>query len=66
MSIYEVDIGWAGSENARRFVHWELLACEEILGVFASAREHTLVVLFDGDTHRFRDWVRSFAPEVAR
>jgi hypothetical protein len=59
VSIYELEIGWAASANARRYLRWELLTCEEVLGVFHTAREDTLAVLFSGDRLRFRAWARS-------
>ncbi len=62
MSIYELDIGWAASENERRYLHWELLACDEVRGVFQTDREHTLAVLYDGDRFEFHAFVRSLAP----
>ncbi len=41
MSIYELDIGWAASANERRYLRWELLACDEVRGVFLTdARGH--------------------------
>lgn len=61
MSIYELDIGWAATENERRHLHWELLACDEVLGVFQTDREHTLAVLYDGDRFDFGTWARSLA-----
>ena len=65
MSIYELDIGWAASENERRYLHWELLACDEVRGVFQTDREHTLAVLYDGDRFEFHAFVRSLAPQEA-
>jgi hypothetical protein len=59
MSIYELDIAWAETANERRYLRWELLACEDVRGVFLTAREDTLAVLFDGDRRVFRDWARS-------
>ena len=59
MSIYELAIGWAVSPNEQRYLRWELLACEEVLGVFQTARDDTLAVLFSGDRLRFRAWARS-------
>jgi hypothetical protein len=59
MSIYELEIGWAASANERRYLRWELLTCEEVLGVFHTAREDTLAVLFSGDRLRFSAWARS-------
>jgi hypothetical protein len=64
MSIYELDVGWAATADERRYLHWELLACEEIRGVFPTAREDTLAVLFSGDRLGFRAWARSLTPET--
>jgi hypothetical protein len=62
VSIYELHVGWAESANERRYLRWELLACEEVRGVFSTDREDTLVVLFNGDRHDFRAWARSLQP----
>jgi hypothetical protein len=66
MSLYELEIGWAASENDRRYLRWELLACEEVRGVFLTAREDLLAVLFSGGRLGFRDWARSLRPEAAQ
>jgi hypothetical protein len=61
VGIYELDIGWAATENDRRHLHWELLACDEVRGVFQTDREHTLAVLYDGDRFDFGTWAHSLA-----
>lgn len=61
MTIRELDIGWAANENERRCLRWELLACEEVRGVFQTDSEHTLAVLYDGDRFDFRTWADSLA-----
>ena len=61
MSIHQLDIGWAVTANQRRHLHWELLACEEICGVFPTARDDVLAVLFSGDRLHFREWANSLA-----
>jgi hypothetical protein len=66
MSICELEIGWASTADGRRYLHWELLACEEVCGVFETAREDVLAVLFSGDRLGFRAWARSLAQEVPR
>ena len=66
MSIYELDVGWAASADERRYLQWELLACEEIRGVFRTAREDTLAVLFSGGRLRFLTWARSIEPEASQ
>ena len=63
MSIHELDISWAMSANERRYLHWELIACEEVRGVFQTARDDTLAVLFDGERLDFRAWASSLEPE---
>ena len=59
MSIYELDIGWAATADQRRYLHWELLACDAIRGVFRTAREDRLAVLFNGEWLDFPSWARS-------
>jgi hypothetical protein len=66
MNVYELEIGWVATANQRRYLDWELLACEEIRGVFRTAREDVLAVLFSGDRLDFRTWARSLAQEAAR
>ena len=66
MSLYELEIAWATSESERRYLRWELLACEEVLGVFLTARDDMLAVLFTGGRLRFLDWARSVKPELSR
>jgi len=61
MSIYELEIGWAETANERRYLHWELLAHDEVRGVFQTAREDVLAVLYDGDRFDFRIWADSLS-----
>ena len=65
MSLYELEVGWAETANERRYLDWELLACEEVLGVFPAPREGALAVLFDGDPSAFREWASSVTPRAA-
>jgi hypothetical protein len=65
MSLYELEIGWAETANERRYLHWELLACDDVHGVFRTAREDALAVLFDGGRREFDDWASTIAPQVA-
>ena len=62
MSVYELDISWAATASERRHLRWELLACEKVLGVFLTAREERLAVLFAGDHHDFRIWAMALEP----
>jgi hypothetical protein len=62
MSIYELDISWAVSTNERRYLGWELLASDSVCGVFHTADERTLAVLFSGDRHDFREWAHPLRP----
>ena len=61
MSIYKLEIGWAETANERTYLHWELLACDAVRGVFDTARHDVLAVLFRGDRDRFHAWARSLA-----
>jgi hypothetical protein len=61
MRLYELDIGWVSSERERRYLQWELLACEQVCGVFLTARDDVLAVLFDGDRFEFCAWARSLS-----
>ena len=64
-SMYELEIGWAWTAAERRYVHRELLACEEVLSVFLTSRDDVLAVLFDGEPREFHEWSSTLAPEVA-
>jgi hypothetical protein len=66
MSIYELDIGWAATADQRCYLHWELVTCDAIRGVFRTAREDRLAVLFNGDRLDFRSWARSLVEEAVR
>jgi hypothetical protein len=65
MSLYELEISWAQTANERRYLRWELLACEEVRGVFLTARDEVLAVLFDGGRREFHDWASTISPQVA-
>ena len=62
MSVHELDISWAATASERRCLHWELLVCEKVLGVFLTAREDSVAVLFAGDRLGFRTWVKALEP----
>jgi hypothetical protein len=64
MSLYELEIGWAQTADERRYLHWELLACDDVHGVFHTAREEALAVLFEGGPREFQDWANAIAPEA--
>ena len=59
MSIHELDVSWAETANERRYLHWELLTCDKVRGVFLTARAGVLTVLFEGDRRQFDDWART-------
>ena len=63
-SMYELEIGWAVTAGERRCLLWELLACEEVLGVFLTSREDVLAVLFHGERWEFHEWASMLAPEA--
>jgi hypothetical protein len=63
--LYELEIGWAETTDEQRHLQWELLACDDVCGVFRTAHDDVVAVLFSGDRRRFRAWARSLAPEAA-
>ena len=65
MSLYELEISWAETADEQRALRWELMACDEVLGVFPTARGEALAVLFAGHQRAFRDWASTVRPEVA-
>jgi hypothetical protein len=66
MTVHELDISWAATAEERRHLRWELLACDEVDGVFLTAREDVLVVLFSGDRRGFHSWARTLEPDHFR
>jgi hypothetical protein len=62
MSIYELDISWALTANERRQLCWELIASDEVSGVFL-ARDDVLAVLYSGDRRDFEALARRLEPE---
>jgi hypothetical protein len=64
MSIHELDIGWATTAGERRYLHWMLVACDDVCGVFLTAREDVLAVLFNGDRSGFDALARTLVPET--
>ena len=64
MSLYELDISWAQTANERRHLRCELQACDDLVGVFATARVDVLTVPFDGGRLRFPAWARELATEA--
>jgi hypothetical protein len=63
MSVFELDISWAATACERRSLHWELTACDQVRGVFLTARDDVLAVLFGGDRWAFDTFVQTLQPE---
>jgi hypothetical protein len=63
MSVYELDISWATSASERRRLRWELIASDEVKGVFLTARDDALAVLYKGNRREFEALARTLAPE---
>jgi len=63
MSVYELDISWAISASDRRRLRWELIASDEVKGVFLTARDDVLAVLYKGERREFEALARVLAPE---
>ena len=56
MIICELDTTWALTAGERNYLRWELLACDEVRGVFLTTQADVLIVLFDGDWPDFEEW----------
>jgi hypothetical protein len=65
MTIYELDIAWAATTDERRLLRWELLSSDAVHGVFVTAREETLAVLFDGSRAEFAAWSSALTRDIA-
>jgi hypothetical protein len=63
MSIYEFDISWAMTVGERCRLRWELIACDEVKGVFLTARDDVLAVLYAGERRGFEELTRALASE---
>jgi hypothetical protein len=63
MSVFELDISWAATARERRSLHWALITCDEVRGVFLTTREDVLAVLFGGDRWAFDTFIRTLQPE---
>ena len=63
MSVYELDISWAISASDRRRLRWELIASDEVKGVFLTARDGVLAVLYKDARRDFEALARALAPE---
>jgi hypothetical protein len=56
MGTFMLDTKWAATADARGHLRWELLASDEVLGVFPTARGDALAVLFSGDRRAFDEF----------
>jgi hypothetical protein len=66
MTIGELDTSWALTTEGRNYLRWELIACDEICGVFASDQDDVLTVLFDGDGREFAEFASTLVLERGR
>jgi hypothetical protein len=64
MSVFELDISWATTARERQSLQWELSACDQVRGVFVTARDDVLAVLFDGDRWTFDSFIRTLQPDL--
>jgi hypothetical protein len=63
VSVFELDISWAATARERRSLQWALVACDQVRGIFLTARDDVLAVLFDGDRGTFDSFVRTLQPD---
>jgi len=64
MSVFELGLSWAATAPQRRSLHWELIACDQVRGVFLTARDDVLAVLFGGDRWAFDTFIRTLQPDT--
>ena len=63
MTICDLDTSWALTYGDRNYLHWELVACDEVRGVFLTTQADVLTVLFDGDRPDFEEWASTLVPD---
>jgi hypothetical protein len=66
MSLHELETSWAATTDDLNYLHWELLACDAIRGVFPTMQADVLIVLFDGDRPDFEEWASTLMPDTDR
>jgi hypothetical protein len=64
MSIQELDISWASTSSERRRLRWELMSAGDVSGVFLTAREDVLAVVWRADAGRFQEFARRLASDA--
>jgi hypothetical protein len=64
MSIQELDISWASTSSERRRLRWELMSADDVSGVFLTAREDVLAIVWKGDVGRFQEFARTLASDA--
>ena len=62
MTICDLDTSWALTHGERNYLRWQLLACDEVRGVFLTAQADVLTLLFDGDRPDFEEWASTLVP----
>ena len=65
MNVYVLDTSWVTTVEEARHLHWELLASDDVRGVFTNGGEDALAVLFAGDRRPFEAWTRTIEPRGA-
>jgi hypothetical protein len=64
VSVFELDISWAATALERRSLQWALVAGDQVRGVFVTARDDVLAVLFDGDRWTFDSFIQTLQPDL--
>jgi hypothetical protein len=62
MNVFALDVSWAATTHERQSFHWSLMACDQVRGVFLTARDDVLAVLFGGDRQAFEAFSRTLQP----
>ena len=45
MNVFALDVSWAATTHERQSFHWSLMACDQVRGVFLTARDDVLAVV---------------------
>jgi hypothetical protein len=63
LRLHQFDVGWAATARELRGVQWQLGASDDVRGVFMTARDDVLAVLYSGDRAGFEALARALAPD---
>ena len=63
MTLCDLDTSLVLTHWERNYLLWELLACDEVRGVFLTTQADVLTVLSDADRPDFEEWASTLVPD---